>query len=72
MQAAMRGNKGQHAKKLYCADPVLLERIIKSPKTMLNPPRMRKIKDPKKASEWLNGSANKRTFFKRYQAISVA
>lgn len=72
MQATMRGNKGQHAKKLLCADPMLLSRIIQRPKTMLNPVRMRKIKDPKKASEWLNGSANKRTDFKRYQAISVA
>jgi DNA (cytosine-5)-methyltransferase 1 len=64
------GTKELYPKKLYCSDPVLLERMIKSPKTMLNPPRMRKIKDPKKASEWLNGSANKRTDFEKYEAIS--
>jgi len=61
-----------HKGKLYCADPGLLERIIGRPKTMLNPPRMRKIKDPQKARAWLNGSANKRTDFKRYLAISAA
>ena len=61
-----------HKGKLYCADPGLLKRIIGRPKTMLNPPRMRKIKDPQKARVWLNGSANKRTDFKKYMSISAA
>ena len=65
------GTNELYPKKLYCADPQLLERIIRRPKTMLNPPRMRKNKSTKQATKWLNGSANKRTFFKRYQAISV-
>jgi DNA (cytosine-5)-methyltransferase 1 len=69
---ARKKGKGPYRRRLYCADPKLLERIIRSPKTMLNPPRMRKNKSTKQAIKWLNGSANKRTFFKRYQAISAA
>jgi len=72
MNAAKKRGKGPYQHKLYCADPQLLERIIRRPKTMLNPPRMRKNKSTKQATKWLNGSANKRTFFKRYKAISVA
>jgi DNA (cytosine-5)-methyltransferase 1 len=63
---------GLHKGQLYCADPGLLARIIRRPKTMLNPPKMRKVKDPQKARAWLNGSANKRTDFKKYMAISAA
>jgi len=70
--ASRKRGKGPHRHKLYCADPQLLERIIQRPKTMLNPPRMRKNKSTEQATKWLNGSANKRTFFKKYQAISVA
>jgi len=70
-KAAKKRGKGPYQHKLYCADPQLLEKIIKRPKTMLNPPRMRKNKSTEQAKKWLNGSANKRTFFKRYQAISV-
>ena len=71
MKAASKPNKGPYPRTLLCADPELLRRIIKSPKTRLNPPRMRKVKDPQKASAWLNGSANKRMEFKKYMAISA-
>jgi DNA (cytosine-5)-methyltransferase 1 len=70
--AARKKGKGPYRRRLYCSDPKLLERIIRRPKTILNPPRMRKNKSTKQAIKWLNGSANKRTFFKRYQAISAA
>jgi DNA (cytosine-5)-methyltransferase 1 len=70
--AARKKGKGPYRRRLYCADPQLLERIIRSPKTMLNPRRMRKNKSIEQATKWLNGSANKRTFFKRYRAISAA
>ena len=70
--AAKKRGKEPYRHKLYCADPQLLERIIRRPKTVLNPLRMRKNKSTEQATKWLNGSANKRTFFKRYQAISVA
>ncbi len=72
IKTARKKEKGPYRRRLYCADPRLLERIIRSPKTMLNPLRMRKNKSIKQATKWLNGSANKRTFFKRYQAISAA
>jgi len=64
------GTNELYPKKLFCADPVLLERIINSPKTKLNPPRMRKIKGIEQARSWLNGRANKRTDFEKYEAIS--
>jgi DNA (cytosine-5)-methyltransferase 1 len=70
VRAGMRKNGGRHPKKLYCADPLLLSRIIQSPRTMLNPVRMRKIKDIEQARSWLNGRRNKRTDFEKYEAIS--
>jgi DNA (cytosine-5)-methyltransferase 1 len=70
--AAKKRGKGLYRHKLYCADPQLLEKIINRPKTMLNPLRMRKNKSIEQAAKWLNGSANKRTFFKKYQAINAA
>lgn len=70
MQADIRKNKGQHTKKLYCADPMLLRRLIQRPKTMLNPVRMRKIKGKEQARLWLNSRENKRTDFEKYEAMS--
>jgi DNA (cytosine-5)-methyltransferase 1 len=72
MNTAKKRGKGPHRHRLYCADPQLLERIIRRPKTVLNPPTMRKNKSTEQATKWLNRTANKRTFFKRYQAISLA
>ena len=69
-KAARKRNKGRYAKKLYCANPTLLSRIIQSPKTMLNPPKMRKIKDVEQARAWLNSGTNKRTDFEKYETIS--
>jgi len=69
-KTARKRNKGRHAKKLYCADPMLLTRIVQRPKTMLNPPKMRKIKDVEQAKVWLNSAANKRTDFEKYETIS--
>lgn len=62
--------KGHYAGKLYCADAGLLRRIVQRPKTMLNPLRMRKIKDVEQARVWLNNGKNKRTGFEKYEAIS--
>ena len=69
-KAARKKNKGRHAKKLYCADPMLLRRIIQRPKTMLNPVKMRKIKSIEKAKSWLNNGENKRKGFEKYESIS--
>ena len=69
-KATMKRNKGRHAKKLYCADPMLLRRIIQRPKTTLNPPKMRKIKSTEKARSWLNNGENKRRSFEKYETIS--
>jgi DNA (cytosine-5)-methyltransferase 1 len=70
IKAANRREKGNHPSKLYCADADLLRRIVQRPKTMLNPPRMRKIKDLELARVWLNSGKNKRTEFEKYEAIS--
>jgi DNA (cytosine-5)-methyltransferase 1 len=68
-KAESKKDKINHNKKLYCADPLLLQSIIKRPKTMLNPPKMRKIKDVKQAQIWLNSGSNKRVDFKKYKAM---
>jgi DNA (cytosine-5)-methyltransferase 1 len=69
IKSASKRKKDHHAKKLYCADPILLNRIVQRPKTMLNPPKMRKIKDVAQAKVWLNSGTNKRTDFKKYEAM---
>jgi DNA (cytosine-5)-methyltransferase 1 len=40
-------------RKVVCGDPVLAQRLKNRPKTKLNPPRMRKNKDPEAARQWL-------------------
>ena len=64
-------NNKTYKKQLYCADPDLLRRIIERPKTMLNPVRMRKNKNPKKATEWLNGTKNRKEF-EKYKSMVLA
>ena len=68
--AADNKNNETHKEQLYCADPDLLRRIIERPKTMLNPRRMRKNKNTKKATEWLNGTRNRKEF-KKYKSIAL-
>jgi DNA (cytosine-5)-methyltransferase 1 len=41
--------------KVVCADPSLLDRLAKRPKTVLNPTRMRKVRELKPARAWLGG-----------------
>jgi len=68
-KVARRRKKGRYAGRVYCADPVLLRRMIDSPKTKLNPPRMRENKDPEEASAWLGGGGRRRTEFEKYRAM---
>ena len=42
---------------VLCADPILALKLKNRPKTKLNPPRMRRNKDPKAAREWLQQTA---------------
>ncbi len=67
-KAGRKRKKGAHAKSLFCADPALLERIVKRPTTTLNPPKMRLEKDPEKAKLWLNKSRQGRTGFLKFEA----
>ena len=69
--AAENRNNRTHKKQLYCADPDLLQRIIERPKTMLNPRRMRKNKNPKKATKWLDGTRNRKEF-EKYKSMELA
>jgi DNA (cytosine-5)-methyltransferase 1 len=47
--------------KIVCPDDALLKRLRKRPKTILNPLRMRKSKDPKATLEWRKGLDTNRT-----------
>ena len=41
--------------KIVCADPERARRMAERPRTVLNPVRMRKVKDLQSARDWLNG-----------------
>jgi DNA (cytosine-5)-methyltransferase 1 len=69
IQADNMNHDGQHSKRLLCADAGLLERIIQRPRTLLNPRRMRIIKDGNAARKWLNTQRNRRTEFEKYEAV---
>jgi hypothetical protein len=54
------GLRSKHWKRrgrVICADPILAARLKTRPKTKLNPPRMRKNKDPEAAHRWLQRMA---------------
>ncbi|MCK5565642.1 MAG: DNA cytosine methyltransferase [Planctomycetes bacterium] len=70
IKASKRRKKSIYSKQLLCADPELLQRMIKRPKTMLNPTRMRKIKDPQKTSRWLNSNTRYRDEFQKYKSFA--
>ena len=73
IKVSRKRKKGIYSKQLLCADPELLQRIIKRPKTMLNPTRMRKVKDLQKNCEWLNSNTRYRDEFQKYKAfVSIA
>jgi len=69
MKALRSRRQGAHAGMLLCADADLLNRIARSPKTMLNPLRMRKETGCQDVVPWSNGKPNRRTEFLRYKAI---
>lgn len=71
IKKADRRKKGLHNKKMYCADPELLRKIISRPKTMLNPPEHRKVSDPEKTKAWLKQSMSGRKEFRKYLAFGA-
>lgn len=54
---------------VLCADPELLERMGRRPRTVLNPPRMRRSKDPAAIAKWRDGRGRLRREFLDYPAI---
>lgn len=61
--------KGAYKKSLYCAVPDLLNRMVRRPRTMLNPPILRKEKDLEKAKYWLKNAGQGREGFSKYQTF---
>jgi|GEM_PF-177422 len=51
--SAMRRRERAPRSTVVCADEALLDRLAKRPRTVLNPPRMWKVKDSGAAVEWL-------------------
>jgi DNA (cytosine-5)-methyltransferase 1 len=73
VRASRKRSPKRYRGKLYCADKALLQRIIERPKTMLNPPRMRKIKNPKSAKKWLAKSKiSNRSDFERFNVLRIS
>ncbi len=46
--------------KVICANQELLDRLAERPRTILNPIRMRKVKSPNAAKQWMNGQSSGR------------
>ena len=72
VKALCSRKQGAYGGMLLCADADLLNRIARSPKTTLNPVRMRKETGCQEVVEWSNGKSNARTEFLRYRAIGSA
>jgi len=72
MKALRSRRQGAYGGMLLCADTDLLNRIASSPKTILNPLRMRKETRCQDVAAWSNGKPNRRTEFLRYRAIGSA
>lgn len=63
LRETMRSRARADRAGVRCADPALLERMARRPKTILNPPRMRRVKRSEAVTEWRNGSERNRTEF---------
>ncbi len=57
--------------KVVCTNNVLLDHMVKRPRTMLNPVRMRKVKDQESLRQWHNGRDHYRTEILDYVTRSV-
>lgn len=51
---------------IACQNEDLIKRLSARPRTMLNPPRMRKVKNPKLASNWVKRSRSRKHIFLKY------
>lgn len=70
---AKAGNKNKVASPgLFCAQEELLNKIIKRPKTMLNPPGMRKVSDPDQTKKWLENIPPMRNEFSEFKVYGQA
>jgi DNA (cytosine-5)-methyltransferase 1 len=60
---AMRSRKKTDYRGVTCENYDLLKRLQERPRTMLNPARMRKVKNPILTARWLNNRPRKRDLF---------
>lgn len=60
LRSAMRRRTRKSVGTITCSNANLFHRLTKRPSTILNPPRMRKVKDPDQAKLWLDQCKNER------------
>lgn len=66
IKKAIRTKKKTRVRGIVCNNVDLLKRLQARPHTMLNPPRMRKVKDSALASKWVNKRRRHKHIFLRY------
>jgi DNA (cytosine-5)-methyltransferase 1 len=67
-QAMRRRKKVARLGVIICANDDLLARLSKRPRTILNPPRMRKVQTQEALQKWLNGRGRYRVEILKYVA----
>lgn len=61
VRATMRRRAKEKREGVVCQNHQLIARLAERPKTILNPPRMRKVKDVESAQAWANGALKSRS-----------
>lgn len=72
IKKAIRSKKKITVKGVTCENQDLLNRLQKRPRTMLNPARMRKVKNPILTATWVNKRSSKRHEFMNLLIFPVA
>jgi DNA (cytosine-5)-methyltransferase 1 len=61
IQKVMRSRGRKDKRGVVCLNATLIESLSKRPKTILNPPRMRKVKEAAAVDRWFNGRPRSRS-----------
>lgn len=71
VRKAMRSRKRKTVRGVTCDNQDLLNRLQKRPRTMVNPARMRKVKNPTLTATWINKRSSKRHEFMNLLIFSI-
>ncbi|MEO6613785.1 MAG: DNA cytosine methyltransferase [Chitinophagaceae bacterium] len=70
IKKAMGIKKRTTLRGVVCENTTLLEKLQARPRTMLNPARMRKVKSPKLASEWLSHRPRRKHIYLKHLIVN--